>query len=202
MINLFRKYSLMALLAAATIVTGCKEDEVEPPEEHEGEIITDVKLIFTNTNDANDVVEARAQDPDGEGAQELQIIDEIDLGTDQTYELTFEIMNNLDEDHGEDIGEEVLEEADEHQIFFAFNEGAFASPVGTGNISGDSEINYKDSDSNGNPLGLKTEWTTASTESEGTFTVRLQHQPDVKTATSGANDGDTDFDLRFVLNIQ
>ena len=36
----------------------------------------------------------------------------------------------------------------------------------------------------------------------GTFTVRLQHQPGVKTATSGANDGDTDFNLQFVLNIQ
>ena len=37
--------------------------------------------------------------------------------------------------------------------------------------------------------------------SSGTFTVQLQHQPDVKTATSGANDGDTDFALTFNLNI-
>ena len=39
----------------------------------------------------------------------------------------------------------------------------------------------------------------ASAVSAGTFTVRLQHQPDVKTATSGTNDGDTDFELQFVL---
>ena len=38
--------------------------------------------------------------------------------------------------------------------------------------------------------------------SGGSFTVRLQHQPDVKTATSGSNDGDTDFALTFALNIQ
>ena len=38
--------------------------------------------------------------------------------------------------------------------------------------------------------------------SRGTFTVRLKHQPDVKTSTSGANDGETDFSLLFALNIQ
>ena len=61
-------------------------------------------------------------------------------------------------------------------------------------------IVYNDTDGNGNPVGLNTSWTTAGA-STGTFTVRLQHQPDVKTATSGANDGDTDFELTFDLNI-
>jgi hypothetical protein len=50
---------------------------------------------------------------------------------------------------------------------------------------------------------LSSAWTTAGTaSSEGSFTVRLQHQPDVKTATSGSNDGDTDFELTFALTIQ
>jgi len=58
-------------------------------------------------------------------------------------------------------------------------------------------------DGNGNPLGLSTSWTTGSNNlADGTFTIRLQHQPDVKSATSGASDGDTDFELKFVLNIQ
>ena len=64
-------------------------------------------------------------------------------------------------------------------------------------------MNYNDADENGNPVGLSSAWTTAGTaSSEGSFTVRLQHQPDVKTATSGSNDGDTDFELTFALNIQ
>ena len=59
------------------------------------------------------------------------------------------------------------------------------------------------SDENGNPLGMNTSWeTSSSTLSGGSFTVRLQHQPGVKTASSGANDGDSDFDLTFVLNIE
>ena len=56
---------------------------------------------------------------------------------------------------------------------------------------------------NGNNLGLSTVWTTSSTSSKGgTFKVVLKHQPDVKTSTSGSTDGDTDFKLPFVLNIE
>jgi len=89
-------------------------------------------------------------------------------------------------------------------LFFSFTDNAFSNPTGDGNIDNASDvINYNDVDGNNNPLGLSTTWITgASAVSAGTFTVRLQHQPDVKTATSGANDGDTDFELQFVMNIQ
>jgi len=200
--NNLKKYSLLAFLATSILMTGCNDDE-EPEVVNELEVITDVKLIFTNIADATDVVEASAQDPDGEGVQELQILDGITLGTDKTYTLTYEIFNNL-ETPGEDIGDEIQEEDDEHQLFFSFSDGAFANPTGNGNIDNASDpLNYNDADGNGNPLGLNTTWTTSSsTLSGGTFTARLQHQPDVKTATSGATDGDTDFELQFVLNIQ
>lgn len=200
--NYFNKFFLLAFLAVGILMTGCKDDDV-PDEEPELEVITDVKLIFTNVADASDVVEARAQDPDGEGVAELEILSEITLGTDKTYTLTYEIFNNL-ETPGEDIGAEIREEDDEHQLFYSFTADAFANPAGDGNIDSASDaINYNDADGNGNPLGLNTTWTTASSAiTGGTFTARLQHQPDVKTATSGANDGDTDFDLQFVLNIQ
>ena len=100
--------------------------------------------------------------------------------------------------------DEVEEEDDEHQLFYSFTADAFASPSGDGNIDSASDpINYNDTDGNGNSLGLSTSWTTSSSPiSGGTFTARLQHQPEVKTATSGATDGDTDFELQFVLNIQ
>jgi hypothetical protein len=193
----------MALLFAAIIVTSCNNDDDVPEEENELEVITDVTLVFTNTADANDVVEATAQDPDGIGIQELMILDEIDLDADKTYTLTFKIFNNL-ETPGEDIGDEILEEDNEHQFFFSFSDDAFTNPSGNGNIDTASDaISYNDQDENGNPVGLSTTWTTATTGlSGGAFTVRLKHQPDVKTSTSGANDGETDFNLPFVLNIQ
>ena len=163
-------------------------------------MITDVTLIFTS--DAGAVVTASAQDPDGEGVQELVVLDEIQLQAGTNYTLTFDIMNNL-ETPGESIGEEIAEEDDEHQIFFAWTEGAFSNPTGNGNIDNASDpVNYNDADGNGNPLGLNTSWTAGDPTTAASFTVRLQHQPDVKTSTSGANDGDTDFELQFRLTIQ
>ena len=245
--NKFRKYGMIPVLAASVLLTGCeKEPEEVPEEEHDHEVITDVKLVFTNTQDSTDVVEALAQDPDGEGIEDLTIVDSINLKKSTAYTLTFEILNMHEDehddhegedhdddhegedhdddhegedhdddhegedhdddhdDHAEDIGAEIAEEADEHQFFFSFSNDAFANPTGDGNIDNASDaINYNDSDENGNPLGMNTSWeTSSSTLSGGSFTVRLQHQPGVKTASSGANDGDSDFDLTFVLNIE
>ena len=202
--NIFKINLLLLSLLSLVVFTSCEEDNVVPDEEHEEEIITDIKLVFTPTNTLSGLasVEATAQDPDGEGVQELQVLGSIDLAVNASYTLTYEIMNNL-ETPGEDIGEEILEEGAEHQIFYSFTDGAFTSPTGNGNIDNASDpVNYNDSDSNGNPIGLSTAWTTGGALSSGSFTVRLQHQPDLKTSTSTANTGDTDFELTFVLNIQ
>jgi len=219
-VSYFKKYSLYTAIAAGVFFTSCDDDDV-PEIENELEVITDVVLIFTNEDDPEDVVEAHAEDPDGEGIEGLEIMDEITLDVDKTYTLTFDIENALAEEeeeeehdeeeedeeehgHGADITEEIAEEDDEHQLFFSFTSDVFADPTGEGNIGEDATgtINYNDEDENGNPVGLSTSWTTSSTSStDGTFTVRLQHQPDLKTATSTSEDGDTDFELTFVLNI-
>lgn len=198
--NIFKLNILFYSLLSLVIFTACEDDDVVPEEEEEMEVITDVTLIFTS--DAGAVVTASAQDPDGEGVQELVVLDEIQLQAGTNYTLTFDIMNNL-ETPGEDIGDEIAEEDDEHQVFFAWTEGAFSNPTGNGNIDNASDpVNYNDADGNGNPLGLNTSWTAGDPTTAASFTVRLQHQPDVKTSTSGANDGDTDFELQFRLTIQ
>jgi len=198
--NIFKLNILLYSLLSLVIFTACEDDDVVPEEEEEMEVITDVTLVFTS--DAGAVVTASAQDPDGEGVQELVVKDEIKLQSGTTYTLTFDIMNNL-ESPGEDIGDEIAEEDDEHQLFFAWTEGAFSNPTGNGNIDNASDpVNYNDTDGNGNALGLNTSWTAGDPTTAASFTVRLQHQPDVKTSTSGANDGDTDFELQFRLTIQ
>ncbi|PDH43666.1 MAG: GTP cyclohydrolase [Rhodothermaeota bacterium MED-G18] len=198
--NIFKLNYLLFAVLTLFVFTACEEDEAVPEEEEEMEVITDVTLIFTP--DAGDVVTATAQDPDGEGVLDLVVQDEIKLQSGTSYTLTFDIMNNL-ESPGEDIGDEIAEEDDEHQVFFAWTEGAFSNPSGNGNIDNASDpVNYNDSDGNGNPLGLNTSWTAGNPTTAASFTVRLQHQPDVKTATSGANDGDTDFELQFRLTIE
>ena len=197
--NIFKLNYLLYAVLTLFILTACEEDEAAPEEENEVEVFTDVKLVFTPTG-GGAAVEAAAQDPDGAGVQELQVLGAINLAANTSYTLTMVIENCL-ESPCELMNEEIEEEDDEHQFFFAFTNDAFTSPAGNGNIDSASDpINYNDSDGNGNSLGLNTSWTTGSASS-GTFTVQLQHQPDVKTATSGSTDGDTDFALTFNLNI-
>ena len=138
--------------------------------------------------------------PDGPGPQDL-VVEDIQLAQNKTYEMAISLDNTIE---GESITEEIEEEAEEHQFFFGWTGDVFTDPMGDGNIDNSLDpLNYNDADENGNPVGLSTEWTTSSSSlTGGTFTVRLQHQPDIKTSTTGANDGDTDFDLEFVLNIQ
>ena len=197
--NIFKLNYLLFAVMTLFVFTACEEDEAAPEEENEVEVFTDVKLVFTPAGGGASV-EAAAQDPDGAGVQELQVLGAINLAANTSYTLTMVIENCL-ESPCELMNEEIEEEDDEHQFFFAFTNDAFTSPAGNGNIDSASDpINYNDSDGNGNSLGLNTSWTTGSA-STGTFTVQLQHQPDVKTATSGSTDGDTDFALTFNLNI-
>ncbi|WP_373519586.1 GTP cyclohydrolase [Pricia sp.] len=198
-----KKYGKYALLLGGAVLTSCSNDDDAPEEENVLEVFTDVNLVFTNTADGSDVVRARAQDPDGIGVQELTILDEITLTSGATYTLGFEVLNALDPSDPEDIAAEIREEDNEHQFFFSFSADAFTDPAGNGNIDNATDpLNYADMDENGNPVGLSTTWTAGDVLADGSFTARLQHQPDVKTATSDVNDGDTDFDLTFVLNIE
>ena len=72
-------YTYFLILMTLIFTLSCSDDEL-PAEENEEEVITDVKLIFTNQYDANDIVVARAQDPDGGGVEELKVLDGILLG--------------------------------------------------------------------------------------------------------------------------
>lgn len=206
-LDFLKRLSLYTFLGLGIMFTSCNnDDDSAPPPENEVEVITDVKLIFTPMGGGT-AIEATAQDPDGEGAQELMISGPITLDANTTYTLTYEIFNNL-ETPGEDIGAEIKAEDDEHQIFYSFTDGIFTSPMGNGNIDTASDpINYGDEDSDaqdgsGNPVGLSTTWTTGNASTGNTFRAVLKHQPGVKTSTSSFNDGDTDFDLEFDLTIQ
>ena len=168
-INPFKNLQLLAILFSVITIIGCRpEDDIAPEEENEVEVFTDVTLIFTNTADNSDVVRASAQDPDGTGIQELQILDAIALNANTEYTLTYEILNALDPSDVENIGNEILEEANEHQFFFSFTENVFANPTGNGNIDAAADsINYNDADDNGSPVGLSSAWTTSSAAPSG-----------------------------------
>jgi len=174
-----------------------EEDAAAPPCENEEEIITDVVLTWT-PDDGGAAVEARAQDPDGEGPLGLEILDEVELLESTEYTMTITLTNSIE---GEDITEEIMEEDDEHMFFFSFDADIFSDPTGDGNIDDRPDpINYNDVDENGLPVGLSTTWTTVSGTAQGDFRVVLKHQPDIKSATSTSEDGGTDVDLIWTVN--
>ncbi len=178
-------------------VVSLSEDPGAPPCENEEEIITDVILKWI-PNTSGDTVVARAQDPDGEGPQNLQILDDINLLESTDYTLHIEVRNEIE---GEDITEEIREEDDEHMFFFAFTDGIFSDPNGDGNIDNrDDAVRYNDVDENDLPVGLSTSWTTAAAMAGGDFRLVLKHQPDLKSATSTSEDGGTDIDLIWKIN--
>ena len=201
MLENVKRYGKYLPLLGIVWMTSCSDDDA-PEEENLVEVFTDVTLIFTNDAD-NSTITATATDPDGVGSQPLVVQDEITLTSGATYTLTYDIKNALDPNDVEDIGAEILDEDNEHQFFYGFTNGAFSSPEGDGNIdTASDDINYEDQDENGWNVGLRTSWTAGDPLTGGEFRTNLQHQPDVKPATTGSNDGDTDFDLTFVLNIE
>lgn len=192
--------SFVLLASVLMLASSCKKDEDEaPPEENEEEIITDIILTF-NPAGGGTAITATAQDPDGEGVQDLQITKEIELAANTTYTMMISLENSIEM---ENITTEVAEEGEEHMLFFAFTDGIFSDPSGDGNLDNRADdINYNDTDKNGYPIGLSTIWTTGAATSGASLTIVLKHQPDVKSATSGSGDGSTDLDLSWPVTIQ
>ena len=179
-------------------VIGCGDQDA-PEAENEEEIITDVTLTFTPSAGGT-AITASAQDPDGEGPEELEVTQDIELDANTTYVLTLELGNSIE---GESITEEI-EEDDEHMFFFGWTSGLFTDPTGDGNIgtsNRDDPMNYNDYDDDDFPVGLSTTWTTGDAAS-GTFRVILKHQPDIKSATSTSANGESDVDITWDITIE
>jgi hypothetical protein len=159
-------------------------------------------LTFEPSSGGTSIV-AFASDPDGDGVQDITVDGAINLQANTSYTLTLTLLNELAEMSSPEynITDEVEEEGDEHMFFFAWTGNVFSNPAGDGNIDSRQDlVNYNDEDINGLPVGIVTTWTTG-TVSSGTFRVVLKHQPQLKSATSGADAGETDLDVEFDIIV-
>jgi len=185
---------------ALALFTSCSDD---PEPENVPELITKTTLTFTPVGGGTTVT-VNASDPDGEGVQDILVDGPINLVKSKSYTLTVELFNELanPSDAEYNITEEVEEEGDEHMFFYSWTNNVFSDPAGNGNIDNRADaVNYNDQDDDGLPLGLNTSWTTLDATASGTFRILLKHQPDLKSATSTATDGETDLDLTFTISL-
>lgn len=199
--NDLSKLHLLAVLVLGLFIWSCDEDE--PAKEDTPELITKVTLTFTPDGGGAPII-VTATDPDNIGSQDIVADKAISLKPNTTYSLSITLVNGLADPADEDynITNEIEEEGDEHLFYFGWT-GGFSNPEGDGNIDNRADaVRYGDVDENGLPLGLITTWTTAATvTSAKTFTILLKHQPNLKSATSTSQDGETDMNLEFDLEI-
>lgn len=182
------KRHLYLLFVLVIVFIGCDKDD--PVIVNEEELITTLNYILTPSG-GGATVTLSFVDLDGDGGDAPTVMGGT-LAANQSYTATVEVLNES-ETPAEDITAEVDEEAEEHQFFFASNIAGLT-------------VQYNDSDSDGNPLGLSTTLTTGDA-STGSLTITLRHEPNK--SASGVSEGDisnaggeTDIEVTFPIEVQ
>lgn len=188
MVNSYKAF-VIAMLSVSALFVGCSDDddELQNPHDHnEEESITTMELFFS---DGTNSVSYIFTDPDGDGGNS-PIIDDIVLPSVGTYTMTISVRDESDSNDIENITPEVLAEGHEHQFFFDVK-------------NADVTINYADTDKDGNPIGIQTQWV-ANSVSTGTVNIQLKHQPDGLKESAPGNQlaGETDIQATFNITVQ
>ena len=200
--NIFIKQSIALFLFI--LVFACSKDE-DPEPANEEEVITLVTLEVTKVGSSETItynfeVEGHAHDDeddddddddhDGHEGEHT----EIELEPNSSYNVSMFIYNDTDPNNIENVTLEVIEEADEHQIYYAITDELSGFSIAS--ASNDTR------DSDGNPLFLKTTWTTIG-ETSGDVVGYLIHEPTSKTgSTRNYFGGATDFEIEFEVHVE
>jgi hypothetical protein len=202
MLKNFYKYSIL-IISVFLLVISC--DKGEPAVVHEHEVFTRVVLEVKKDGETNFkkyTFEVEGHDDHGHddhGDDDHGDDDhgdehtEVELDTNSTYHVSIFFYNDSDPDNIEDVTLEIIEEADVHQVFYEMTEiPGFSIAAASDDIK----------DSNGNPLFLKTSWTTAS-ETSGDVKAYLIHEATSKTGSTRADfGGATDVEIEFEVHIE
>jgi hypothetical protein len=176
------------LLFFVFVMNSCKKDPVVDP--NEGELITTVRLKFTNTlsSSTNSLV-YEFKDLDGEGGAAPVKFDDIVLQKNIPYTCQVTILNES-VSPADDITKEIKAEANDHQFYFVPSNPSLLS------------VSNLDTDTQSLPLGLSSFWVTGVNPGTGTVKIALKHKPGTKAANDPITKGETDIELDFKLIIQ
>ena len=190
------KNSKILAIALVSIFTfsSCSDDEKPVPVVEE-EVITTVTAVYTPVEGGTQIT-LKSRDLDGNGSNPPIVTFSGKFDQGKTYNGVVTFLNEMVKP-AEDITEEIKELALEHQVFYQK----------TGGIN---NIIYADTpsnkDSNGNPVGLESVFTTTGVAT-GTITITLKHEPN-KSAPNVANgdiknaEGTTDVEVTFDIVVE
>lgn len=150
------KISLVVSILVVTLLS-CRHDGA-PEDIHEHEEIEKLVVTLTNKNDTSD-------------KQIIQYIGgisdkSIELKTGATYAVTLDFQVKHD-DHYHSVNEEILEEKEEHFVTFEFS-------------NSDVEVTRTNADekrTDGNLVGIQTEWKFVGGDANGKIGIKLVHMP-------------------------
>ncbi|TAE35455.1 MAG: hypothetical protein EAY66_08795 [Sphingobacteriales bacterium] len=172
-------------MAITFAVSSCKKDKKELPPVDENELITTIKVKFTNATNPTDVKTFTWKDLDGQGGAD-PVVDEIKLATNKTYKMEVTAVLNETTNPAQDITEEIKEEDYEHLFVYKPSTNLLT-------------VQITDKDKNNYYVGLMADVNT-NTAKNGTLQIILRHQLGVKDGTEAP--GSTDFDITYPVKIQ
>jgi len=199
--NIFTKAFVFAIIL---FVVSCDKDD-SPDPENEEEAITKAVLVVTNTSDNssetyNFEVEGHHHDHDDDHTDDGDDDDdhegehmEVELESNSTYLFEITFFNESDPSNSIDVTKEIIEEADEHVFFYELTDSSITIESAAGDTI----------DSSGDPIHLKTEWTTTSAAIVD-IVGYLIHEPITKTGVSTRTDlgGSTDAEIEFEAHVE
>jgi len=201
--NIFTKAFVFAIIL---FVVSCDKDD-SPDPENEEEAITKAVLVVTNTSDNssetyNFEVEGHHHDHDDDHTDDGDDDDvddhegehmEVELESNSTYLFEITFFNESDPNNSIDVTKEIIEEADEHVFFYELTDSSITIESAAGDTI----------DSSGDPIHLKTEWTTTSVAIVD-IVAYLIHEPITKTGVSTRTDlgGSTDAEIEFEAHVE
>jgi len=176
-------FSFIIILTICAIACHKEPKPADQPK-NESELITTVRLIFTDSA-SGDTSSFQFRDPDGEGGNPPGTFDTLKLDANHSYLMDILLLDES-KNPVDTVSNEVRDEANDHLFVF--------------NISGAKlNITILDKDGNNLPVGLQTRWRTGAASS-GTAEVLLRHQPGVKDGTPAPGESDVDVIFQAVIN--
>lgn len=175
-------YNSVRIVLLLTVFTSCSDDNL-PKIINEEEIITSVKLTFTETGtDSTQIITW----------EDFDAKHNITIENNKSYNVKIEFLDKSNPNDIDNITEEIIDKKDEHFIFYEST------------VSGLSIKNATDDtiDSNNIGINISTDWSfTASTS--GLLKVYLIHEPISKTGNSKDDfGGETEIEITFDVKIK
>lgn len=170
----------LAFTASLFSLASCDDDH----KHDEGEVITTVQLLLSDSATGAPLGDFRFEDKDGPGGNDPSRLDTIYLDSGKATDVSLRFAD-VSSGTSKDITAEIRAEADQHIVCF--------KPAGV-------QLGITVTDSDGKyPIGLETRWK-PGTAGNGTITVVLKHQPGSKNGS--CDPGDTDVEVVFPVQIR